>query len=206
MRRMELRRRYENFETDSNFEDECRGWMVSVEHLVTLVCKNPLDTYRFRTGVICAFQPSVHSHWSDNIGPLVIILKRLLFDIENGLITSITVSASAETLDDLLESARHYHRQKNKEGAGILATAVFEDTVRRLARANDVMEAGIKADLIISDLAKKDVITSTMAKRCRVAAGVRNHALHAQWDELSLSDVDDVMRLTHEFLTEHLAK
>jgi hypothetical protein len=34
---------------------------------------------------------------------------------------------------------------------------------------------------------------------------VRNHALHAQWGEFSLEDVEDVMRLTHQLLIEHLA-
>lgn len=190
----------------NEYEDECRGWMVSAEHLVVLACKNPLDAYRFQTSRICTFVPSMYSYSSDNIGVLVEILKRLFSDIENGLITSITTAASAETLDDLLDQAKEYHSRKNKEGAGILATAVFEDTMRRLARDRDIIEAGIKADHIISELEKKGVITGVMAKRCRVAAGVRNHALHAQWDQFSLEDIEDVMRLTHQLLTEHLAQ
>jgi hypothetical protein len=99
---------------------------------------------------------------------------------------------------NLLDQAKEYHKRNNKEGSGILGTAVFEDTVRRLARANMVTEAGTKTDRIISELDKKGTINGIIAKRCRVAAGVRNHALHAQWNEFSLSDVEDVIRLTNE--------
>lgn len=192
------------YRPDEGHQNDCLGWLVAAEHLVALVCKNPINAYRLQTRLICA--TSNYEGWNANVGQLASVLKRLLGDVENGLISSIVNAASAETLDDLLDQAKEYHRRNQKEGAGILATAVYEDTIRRLARNNDVGEAGVKADQIISDLAKKDVITSIMAKRCRVAADVRNHALHAQWDKFTLADIDDVMRLTHELLTEHLAK
>jgi hypothetical protein len=43
-----------------------------------------------------------------------------------------------------------------------------------------------------------------VAKRCRAAAGARNKALHAQWDEITLQDVESVIALTRELLTTHL--
>ncbi len=191
---------------EASYQNECRAWLVSAEHLISLICKNPLDVYRVQTREICGLQPSMYSGWHYNVGNLTAVLKRLVTDIEAGLIFSIVIAANAETLDDLLDQAREYHNRKNREGAGILATAVFEDTVRRLARVRKIEEAGIKTDQIISDLDKQGAISSIMAKRCRVAAGVRNHALHAQWDKYSLEDVEDVIRLTHQLLTEHLTK
>ena len=116
-------------------------------------------------------------------------------------VTSITAAASAETLDDLLGQAGEYHKRKNKEGAGILATAIFEDTIRRLARLSGVTEVSVRTDQIISDLNSKDIITGIMAKRCRVAAAVRNSALHAHWNEFTLTDIEDVIRLTRELLS-----
>jgi uncharacterized protein YutE (UPF0331/DUF86 family) len=118
--------------------------------------------------------------------------------MDAGVIVDVGNAIRAETLDNLLDQAKEYHKRNNKEGSGILGTAVFEDTVRRLARANMVTEAGTKTDRIISELDKKGTINGIIAKRCRVAAGVRNHALHAQWNEFSLSDVEDVIRLTNE--------
>jgi hypothetical protein len=43
-----------------------------------------------------------------------------------------------------------------------------------------------------------------MAKRCRAASGARNKALHAQWDQITLQDVEMVIALARELLTGHL--
>ena len=127
---------------------------------------------------------------------MVELLRHLAADVENGLIATVVSTAQAEALDDLLDQAEDYYRRKHKEGAGILATAVFEDTVRRIARASEVTEARVKLDARITELNREDVITSIVAKRCRAASGVRNGALHAQWETVTLDDVHDVLRLT----------
>jgi uncharacterized protein YutE (UPF0331/DUF86 family) len=134
------------------------------------------------------------------------LLKQLSIDIDAGLLVSLQNAARTETLDDLLDQAASYHDQDHKEGAGILATAVFEDTVRRLARTNSISEAGRATDTIISELSRKGVITAVIAKRCRAAAGVRNHALHAQWGDFTLHDVEEVLRLTRHLLADHLGR
>ena len=71
---------------------------------------------------------------------------------------------------------------------------------------HDVHEAKVPLDTVITTLDQKDVITSIVAKRCRRPAGVRNGALHAQWDTVTLDDVDTVLRPTRELLSSHLAE
>jgi uncharacterized protein YutE (UPF0331/DUF86 family) len=184
---------------------ECVGWLASASHIANLICKDPTNPYRQKILMISISREADGVLVNRSVGQVTEILKRLSRDVENGLVASITIAASAETLDDLLDQASDYHTRKNKVGAGILATAVFEDTMRRLARINEVAEIDVKADRIISNLDSKGIITGIMAKRCRVAAGVRNRALHAQWDEFSLTDVEDVIRLTRELLSGYFA-
>jgi hypothetical protein len=198
-------RRGDSMHTDEAYENECRGWMVSAEHAVELVCRNSANTYLNRTREICGVKLHSFDQWSNYIAPLNEIIKRLLVDIDAGLIASIANSASAETLDNLLDQAQEYHVKSHTEGAGILSTAVFEDTVRRIARVHNIHDAGAKMDSIITDLDKKGVITPILAKRCRAAAGVRNAALHAQWNAVKLDDVDSVIRLTRQLLSDHLS-
>jgi hypothetical protein len=95
----------------------------------------------------------------------------MLSDMDAGVIADFGNTIRAETVDDLLDQARGYHNQSTKEGAGVLATAVFEDTVRRLARTTGIAEVGVKTDQIISELDKRQAITGILAKRHRVAAG-----------------------------------
>jgi hypothetical protein len=60
--------------------------------------------------------------------------------------------------------------------------------------------------MVISALAKQDVITGIVAKGCRLAAGVRSEALHANWDGYELADVKRVIEITRELLKEHLTR
>jgi hypothetical protein len=190
---------------NESHRSQCVGWLVSATHVVSLICKSPTEPYRLQMTILSNSVNASGYMVNTSVGQAAEILTRLSYDVENGLIASLVTVARAEALDDLLDQAREYQKRNNKQGAGILATAVFEDTVRRLARIKEIAEAGVSTDRVISELDRQQFITSILAKRCRVAAGVRNYALHAQWDDFSLEDVGDVMRLTHQLLTEHLA-
>lgn len=192
----------EIMQRDAPWISSCQSWMVEASNIIQLAIPIEGNPYR---NMIKDASANVRG-LPEQIRTIGLTLKAMLSDIDAGVIADFGNAIRAETLDDLLDQAREYHKRSNKEGAGILATAVFEDTLRRLARAKKIAEAGVKTDQIISDLDKQQVITGILAKRCRVAAGVRNHALHAQWNEFSLEDVDEVVRLTHHLLSEHLAK
>jgi hypothetical protein len=184
----------------------CAGWLAAADHIVSMVCRQPTDPYRRSTSAIITSGTGSNYVAHRAVGKMTALLNRLANDVENGLIASVVSIAQAEALDDLLDQAEDYHRKQHKVGAGILATAVFEDTVRRVARANEVADSGTKLDTLITELDQRDVITSIVAKRCRAAAGVRNGALHAQWDTVTLEDVESVLRLTRELLSDRLAK
>jgi hypothetical protein len=139
------------------------------------------------------------------VGEFVALLEHLLADIDGGLITTVANQARAETFDDLLDAASEYLSLRRKDGSGILATAVFEDTLRRVARSNGAADKDVKTDALITTLDQNGTITGVMAKRCRAAAGIRNKALHAQWDEFTLDDVRSVIVLTRELINVHLA-
>lgn len=141
------------------------------------------------------------------MGEFTQFLKRLLEDIDDGLLASVADQASAEAFDDLLDHAESYLKDGRKDGSGILATAVFEDTVLRIARTHGVHEAeSMKLDKLFTELQKLGVITGIDAKGCRLAAGVRNKALHANWNDFELPDVARTIGITRELLKEHLAR
>jgi hypothetical protein len=52
----------------------------------------------------------------------------------------------------------------------VIAGIVFEDTVRRICRTLDISEKGVALETLITDLAKRDVLTALKAKRVRAAA------------------------------------
>jgi hypothetical protein len=183
-------------------ESECVAWTGAANHALSAVCPAPGNAYRE------AAERIINRHFGYalnlGVGHLTALLKQLLIDIDHGLLSSVANQARAETFDDLLDQAAEYHKEKRLDGSAILGSAVFEDTLRRICRSNGITEKDLKSDTLISALDKGGFISSVVAKRCRAAAGVRNKALHAQWSEITLHDVEMVIALTRELLTAHL--
>lgn len=182
----------------------CAAWLGTAFNAICMACASEGHPYRQ------AYQRAVDQWPRDHtihlcVGAVAGLLGHLIEDARQGLLTSVADNACAETFDDLLDHAAEYHRLKRKEGSGILATAVFEDTLRRIVQPHALDGERKKLDQVISTLVKEDVITGIVSKRCRTAAGVRNAALHADWEAFTLGDVEDVIKLTRQLLEEHLA-
>ncbi len=182
---------------------ECSAWLGAAYNAICQACALPGHPYRKTYDDIRSGSPrgQVHVH----VGAVGEMLKNMLEDARRGLLTSVADNACAETFDDLLDHADEYFREGRKDGSGILASAVFEDTLRKVARSNEIIEADTNLDAVISSLKREGVITKIVAKRCRTAADVRNAALHADWEAFTLGDVEDVIKLTRQLLEEHLA-
>lgn len=189
---------------DSN-DGEKRAVAVAVLRTAKLLWPNG-DPYVDRLKDVVEIMAKPNKGWDLNDGyqEAKLICDNMIEDIDAGLATSLTARAQAEVFDDLIDHAQHYYRDGNKQGAGVLGSSVFEDCIRRIARRNDVEEKDVKLDEIISRLAKKGVFPSVKAKLCRASAGVRNSALHAQWDDFDLNDVSTTLSLVRTLLVDHL--
>ena len=183
---------------------ECGGWMASALNIVQILCPNDSNAFRKRAEEISARK----SGWSapGDVGELTELLRNLAKDVEAGLLTSIADRARAETFDEFLEHGRDYIKEQKKQEAGVICGVVFEDTVRRICRKNDIEEVGVQLDSLIGSLTKIEVLTGAKAKRARVAAHVRTKATHAQWDEFDLADVSATADITQELISAHLDK
>src|SRR3984893_2132766 len=130
------------------------------------------------------------------VGYIAECLRAFLPDFDAGLIADFGNSVRAETFDDFLDHAEAYHREGEKQAAGVLAGVVFEDTIRRICRDKGISEKDEDLDKLISALARQTVITGQQSKQARTAAHVRTKATHAQWDDYNLDGVAETIRLT----------
>lgn len=190
---------------DEKHAQQCQGWIAAVTHVVSSVCPRLTDPYRVVVDRLVE-APKRRYIINTTVGELSELLFRLISDVDEGLIASVAEMARGETFDDLLDRADEYLRRQHKEGAAVLTTAVFEDTMRRIAGAHSLAQPDDKMDRIIAEMEKAGIITSVVAKRCRAAAGLRNSALHARWDEFTLHDVEPAISLTRQLIEEHLAR
>ena len=132
------------------------------------------------------------------------VLQSVQLEAQAGLLTKLEDQVVATAFDDFLDHASQYHRSGKIKEAAVLASAVLEDTVKRIAKKSGIDPAGLSLEPLIDELAKRDVVTPVKAKRLKSYAAIRNHALHAEWDQLDLKDVGAQISGIRELLDEHL--
>lgn len=185
---------------DESDRRRCSAWMTSVQHVTHLLLES--GPYRRKLDEIISTDLGYRIHYG--VAEVRAILQSLQRDIAAGLVVSITDQARAETFDDFLDHAEFYVYQGRKNEAGVIAGVVFEDSLRRVCRKQQIVEKDVKLDQLISQLTNNGTFTAVKAKRARVAAHVRTKASHAQWDEFEMADVQATLAFTHEFIASHL--
>jgi hypothetical protein len=181
-----------------------RAWLVAAQNAVQLVCPSNGNPYSAR-GQQLVREAAANSYMAPlSVSEMAAMLARLLEEIEGGLLTSIENHAIAATFDDFLDHGAEYLKLGRKDEAAVIAGIVFEDTIRRICRVQQIAENGVALDTLITELRKRDVLTELKAKRARFAAGLRTSAAHARWEQIQLSDVNPVIELTRELMAAQL--
>ena len=132
------------------------------------------------------------------------VLQSVHVEAQAGLLERLEDQVVASAFDDFLDHAHDYHKSGKLKEAAVLGSAVLEDTIKRIAAKNQLDPAGLSLDPLIDELAKRDVFSQVKAKRLKSFAGVRNHALHAEWEKLDLKEVGAQIAGVRELLDEHL--
>jgi uncharacterized protein YutE (UPF0331/DUF86 family) len=181
----------------------CLAWFTQARHVVHSLCPLAQNAYRVEIDR-WAEQAAKYPITADTkVSYAIPILQALRTEIEHGLLAMVVDSVRGEAFDVMLDHAEEYHRHGSKEGSGVLVSAIFEDTIRRIAERND--SSRDKIDQAIDALKAAGVLTPVKANRCEAAAGLRNKALHAKWAEYDLKDVGSVIRTTRELIEEFLS-
>lgn len=180
----------------------CVAWLTAARNVVAIILPDPDALYRKYVDAIASFESGGNAAF--RVDGVTELLRELLYDFNNGLLSSIVDQVRADLFDNFLDHARWYLDEKRPKEAGVIAGVVFEDTVRRICDNRSIEQTGRKLDELISDLTKVGVISGGVAKRARAAAHVRTKATHAQWDEFGLEDVQAAIALTDELVLKNL--
>jgi uncharacterized protein YutE (UPF0331/DUF86 family) len=178
---------------------DLQAWIASVANLFRIIatpdtyfhqeCERILQDEYLRQGV------PYHV-----VQKLVGLLESVLEEIQRGLLTKAEYIFVASTFDEFLDHAEEYHKAGRKIESSVLASAVFEDSLRKLATKSNVKESGVPLDTVIDELVKVNILTAVKAKRIKGYSAVRNRALHAQWNDFDLRDVGEMIKGTREIL------
>ncbi|MDP2897257.1 MAG: hypothetical protein Q8Q12_12010 [bacterium] len=181
---------------------EYQSWVSSAANLLRVVC--PRDSHyvdqckRVEEGM-----PAGAGVLSSVFLKMLGVLRSAREEWAAGMLTRIEYIVAAATFDDFLDHAADYHKANKKIEASVLASAVLEDTVKKIALKNSVNEKR-SLDPIIDDLAAVGVFTPVKAKRVKAYAGTRNKADHAEWDAFDIKDVGEMINGVRELIEEFL--
>ena len=117
----------------------CEGWVTEAVNVIEVAIPIETNAYRRRIREIEGRQG-----WAvDNkVTAIAASLEALLPDIDAGLLADFGNKVRAETFDDFLDHADIYLHEGEKQAAGVLAGVVFEDTIRRICRDQNIPDKG----------------------------------------------------------------
>jgi uncharacterized protein YutE (UPF0331/DUF86 family) len=139
-----------------------------------------------------------------SVEKLLGLLQSVQLEAQAGLLVKLEDQVVASAFDDFLDHAAQYHKAGKVREAAVLASAVLEDTVKRIAQKAGLSASGASLEPLIDELVKRAVFTAVKAKRLKSFAAVRNYALHAEWEKLDIKDVGAQLSGLRELLDEHL--
>jgi len=182
---------------------EYHQWFNSVANLINFVaptnsifiveCNRLMNDIGLQKGLHIRFVKKMYG-----------LLNSALEDWKAGFLRKIEYIVAAETFDDFLDHAALYHKGNKKIESSVLASAVLEDTLKKIAKKNEVNPKGLSIEHLIDELIKKDVFTPVKGKRIKGFASVRNHALHAEWDEFDIQDVGELIKGLKDLIDQFL--
>jgi hypothetical protein len=134
------------------------------------------------------------------------ILRAARDDIEAGALFEVKTLVTAEVFDEFLEQGRALLASGYFAPAAVVIGAVLEDGLRKLcAKAAISLPEKPKLDSMNAALAKKGVYNVLGQKKITALADIRNSAAHGKWDAFESTDVDDMLRWTHDFMEKHFS-
>jgi hypothetical protein len=180
-----------------------QAWMTSGANLVSLTTP-PQSYFREELKRITTNQQLATGAPWELVQKMQGLLAALKEEAAHGLLRTIEDIAFASAFDEFLDHAEAFHKSNKAREAGVLAAIVLEDTIKRIAEKNGVAGRGSSLEPLVDELVKAGVFTPVKAKRVKAYAGVRNPALHAEWDKFDVRDAGDLIAGTRELIATYL--
>lgn len=178
----------------------CLSWLLSAVNLLEVSL--PSDS-RFRQEAQRLMPQADATIWSERIATILGILKSAGIEWRNGLIDTLELRFIGLAFEDFLKHAAAFNEGGKKMEAAVLASAVLEDTVKRLCRKHAIPSDDKSLDSLINALKANQVLGKVKAERMKSYAALRNKAFHAEWDAFDERDLRQMIDGLEEVLEGH---
>lgn len=180
-----------------------QNWFSSAANAIQQIAP-PGSFYAAELGRIVSNEQLAGGFPRATMQKLLGLLQSVQQEAKSGLLVKLEDQVVATTFDDFIDHAAQYHKSGKVKESSVLASAVFEDTLKRIATKSGISPKGMSLEPLIDELTKSGVFSAIKAKRIKSFSAIRNHALHAEWEQIDLKDIGALLSGLRELLTEHL--
>ncbi|MHA2855492.1 hypothetical protein ACXZ7E_15960 [Paenibacillus lautus] len=180
-----------------------QAWLSSCCNLIQMLA--PKDSFHFReSNNLMEHELMKHGIHTLIFSKMMGLFLSTYIEWSKGTLGQIEYIVAAETFDEFLDHSFNYHKANKKIEASILASSVLEDTVKKIAIKNNLKVKGVSLQPLIESLIDAGVLNQVKGKRIKAYAGIRNKALHAEWDEFDIRDVGEMIKGIKELIERYL--
>ncbi len=171
----------------------------------------PTDSQHLESYKTCVAQNDfdiMHSNYYQHVSIVTELLRGVHHELEKGLLFDIKRLLQADIFDDFLEMAKYMLKMNYKDASAVIIGCVLEDSLRKLAEANniEIVKNGksLTIDPLNIALAKAGVYDKLVQKQITSWADLRNKAAHGQFDDYDKNQVELMLLFTIDFCVRYL--
>ena len=185
---------------DSVEEFEWHVWATSALNILEFAFGKGSTHHRELKKIVDRFSGYVVSVLNANA-----VLLAALNDIDAGVVGSLEKRLSGEIFADFLTLAKNALGEGQKDVAAVLASAALEDTLKKFALLNGLDVEGKTLDNVIGALKGAGHFSGAAKGIVGAMPKIRNHAMHAEWDQIKDHDVASLIGFTEQFLLTNMS-
>lgn len=182
---------------------DCQYWFSRCGTIIQSVTGIDKHYYDQATAIISKSKNRGGLAWTA-VQLMIGFLREFEDAIENGLIRKVENEITAKDFNDFLGHASEYLENGQKFEAAIICSALFEDSVKRVARRNNLETEG-KLDSIINSLKSNNIISKVESQEFKYFSSIRNSSLHVNMEEISIDDVQKLFSGVSNIIKDYLA-
>jgi len=184
----------------TEYRPQCVSWLLSAVNLLEVA--TPTGS-RYRTEAQRLLPKSDATIFLDCVASILGILKSAAAECSRGPINSLEFQFVGLAFEQFLKHASQYNESGKKMEAAVLASAVLEDTVKRLCRKHNIAVDGKTLDSLINALKAGGVVNRVKSERLKSYASLRNQAFHAEWNGFDDRDLRQMIEGLEELIETH---
>lgn len=161
------------------------AWLTKVENIIEIAFGDTSPHYKkFRE------LTNDYINYNFQIDRIEGLLVGSLDDLENGFLTNQEFLIAGEIFDSVLEEAKHILDAGYKDPAAVLGRVVLEDSLKRLAREEQIDDAK-KASVLNEELKKAGRYNQPQWRQIQVWLDIGNDAAHGNFNNYTKEQVKD---------------